>query len=239
MNKTVSARDPIMTAYDDWVKDKDPVATQKLLTTLEPQIGTALHAFAPGMETHMRLKAKTMAYGAIQSYNPDKGMHLKSYVYQQLQPIQREFGKRSNPVSLPERHILEKNQLAQAEAEFESENSRAPSLEELADYTSTPIKRIEAVRAHKGQVSESRTINPETGDSRTTLEDDPQEAWAQQVYGSLGSVDQRIYEMTTGFGGSKVYPKGEIARKLKISAPAVSQRINKIASLLEEGLNLG
>ena len=33
-------------------------------------------------------------------------------------------------------------------------------------------------------------------------------------------------------------PKGEIARRLKISPAAVSQRINKISSMLEEGLNL-
>ena len=44
--------------------------------------------------------------------------------------------------------------------------------------------------------------------------------------------------MLTGYAGAKTYPKGEIARRLKISPAAVSQRINKISSMLEEGLNL-
>lgn len=232
-------KDPIMDAYKAWLAKPSQDSSRALLSSLDTQIGTALHTFAPGMEDHLRLKARTMALQAAGTYDPGRGMHLKSYVYQQLQPIQREFGKRSNAVRLPERHLLDRKRLDHAEAEFEAEKGRPPSVAELADYTSIPVDAIARARAHKPQMAESQTVDKETGDAYRGVASDPQEMWAHHVYNSLGPVDQRIYEMVTGFGGARTYPKGEIARRLRISAPAVSQRINRIAARLEEGMNLG
>lgn len=229
-----------MDAYSEWKKSPGDTTASNLLKQLDFQIGTALKSFAPGMEGHMKLKAQTMAMEAAKTYDPSKGMHLKSYVYQQLQPIQREFGKRSNVVSLPERHIMEGRSLAEQEAKFEEEHGRAPSLAELADYTSLPKSRIKTIRAHKYQTTGTSTLDPETGDSMVSLEDEEslQKVWADYVYSSLSPIDQKIYEWTTGYGNTKIIPKTEIAKRLNISPPAVSQRINKIADQLEEGMNL-
>lgn len=238
MNAINKPDDPIMGAYEEWKSSKSEESTGKLLSALDGQIGTALHTFAGGMEGHLKLRAQTMTLKAAETYDPKKGMHLKSYVYQQLQPLQREYGKRVNAVKLPERQLLDRRTLDRMELEFEEKHGRQPSTAELADYTSIPVKRIASIRANKPQVVESRTLDPITSDSVNTVQENMEEVWGDYVYGSLGATDQRIYEMLTGYAGAKTYPKGEIARRLKISPAAVSQRINKISSMLEEGLNL-
>lgn len=232
------SRDNITTAYDAWKKTDNPDTTRELLTSLTPQIDSALKSFAPGMEKGMRLRAQTMALDAIRTYDPNKGMHLKSYVYQQLQPIQREYGKRINVTKVPERHIMERKALDQWEADFYDANGRYASTAELADFSSVPIKRIETIRRHGRPVSESSRVNPETGDDMTSFKQDPQQVWAEYVYADLDPTDQRIYEMVTGYGGVAQLPKKDIAVKLGISAPAVSQRIARIVKRLEEGANL-
>ena len=231
--------DNITAAYDQWNSDPSSENTKKLMETLTPQIDSALRAFAPGMENSLKLRATTMTLKALPKYDRNKGLHLKSFVYQQLQPLQREFGKRVNPLQVPERHIMELKALNKYETDFFDANGREPSVSELADYSGMSIDRITKIRAGKLSNSESQTISAETGDSMFSVANDPQKNWAHYVYYSLDPVDQKIYEYVTGFGGSKQLKKGEIAQKLKISNAAVSQRINKIVGKLQEGINLG
>lgn len=231
--------DSITLAYDQWSANPSSDNTKKLMETLTPQIDSALRSFAPGMENSLRLKAATMTLKALPKYNKDKGMSLKSYVYQQLQPLQREFGKRVNPLQVPERHILELKTLNTYETNFFDENGREPSAAELADYSGIPISRITKIRKGKLANSESQTISAESGDSMFSLKSDPQENWAHYIYQGLDPVDQRIYEYVTGYGGVTPIKKSDIAIKLKITPAAVSQRINKIVKQLQEGINLG
>lgn len=231
--------DKISEMYKTWRDAPDDTNTSNLLGALKPQINSALKNFAPGMEDSLSLKANVLAMKALKTYDPTKGMHIKSYVYQQLQPIQRVFGKRSNPVKVPERQILEGSALSRYENEFRDEWGREPSVAELADIAGVSIKRIEKIRRNKVTVSETGSLNEETGDTMSSNKDDPQEVWAHYIYAGLDPVDQRIYEMVTGYGGSKTFKKTDIAAHLKISPAAVSQRVNKIVAKLQEGINLG
>ena len=234
-----SPKDKIMSAYDAWSRTKSPEDTKNLLNALDPQIMSALKSFSPGMEESLKLKAQILTMDAIKTYDPSKGMHLKSYVYQRLQPIQRVYGQRNNPIKVPERQVLDSMALAKYENEFRDKWDRDPSASELADLSGMSIKQITRIRTNKAVVSETNTIDPESGNAMVSKKEDPQEVWSHYVYYSLDPIDQRIYEMVTGFGGSKIYKKGEIAVKLKLTPAAVSQRINKIAAKLQEGINLG
>lgn len=235
----MSVSDNITNAYTTWAADSSPENTKILMEALTPQIDSALKAFAPGMENSLKLRATTMTLKALPKYDPNKGMHLKSFVYQQLQPLQREFGKRVNPLKVPERHIMELKTLEKYESDFFDETGRDPSAAELADYSGIPISRIAKIREGKLANSETQTISQESGDSMFTVAEDPQKNWAHYIYYSLDPIDQKIYEYVTGYGGVKQLKKSEIATKLKISPAAVSQRINKIVAKLQEGINLG
>ena len=231
-------RDAIMDAYSAWREDGGEENTSSLMRTLKPQMETALRTFAPGMEGQMRLKAMSMTMGAVRKYDPSKGMHLKSFVYQQLQPLQREYGKRHQPLYVPERHIMERKSLSQYENEFRSQQGRDPSTAELADFSGMSIRRIAAVRKAGVPVTESSRVSPETDQVMVSEREDPMEIMGHYVYSELDPTDQKIFEMVTGHGGVRKQPNNEIAKRLGISAPAVSQRISRIVARMQEGLNL-
>ena len=66
----------------------------------------------------------------------------------------------------------------------------------------------------------------------------PDNIWADYVYFDLDPRDKKIFEWTTGYGGTNIISKGSIAKKLKISPASVSVRINRIITKLAEGDNL-
>lgn len=229
--------DPGNAAWDAWHQSDTPETRKALLEAVSPQIGTALHTFAPGMEQGLLLKANTMALKAASTYDPNRGLKFKSYVYQQLQPLQRIVGKRSNIVQIPERHLIEGRRLAEETQRFQDENGYEPSTADLADFTGMSVKRIEAIRSHRAAVSESKATSPE-GDPMAAQREDIQKAWCDYIYGSLPSFDQKIYEWRTGYAGSPVLGVVDIAKRLNTSPATVSQRMKRISMMIQEGMNL-
>jgi len=62
----------------------------------------------------------------------------------------------------------------------------------------------------------------------------PEDLWRDYVYHDLDEKNKVIFEHLLGYNGAPKIPKGDIATKLNISAPAVSQRINTITTRLSE-----
>ena len=67
---------------------------------------------------------------------------------------------------------------------------------------------------------------------------DPHKVWIDYVYSELDPVNKKIMEWKTGYAGSKQISNNDIARNLKISPPAVSQRIGTITKRLQEGYEI-
>ena len=72
--------DPGNAAWEAWHASDTPETRKALLEAVSPQIGTALHTFAPGMEKGLLLKAHTMTLKAASTYDPNRGLKFKSYV---------------------------------------------------------------------------------------------------------------------------------------------------------------
>jgi len=230
-------QDPMDLAWQAWKAEDTPDTRRNLLAAVSPQVNTALRTFAPGMEQNLLLQANRLALDAATTYDPSRGMKFKSYVYQHLQPLQRMAGKRANMVSLPERHIIEGSRLKEQEQRFIEQKGYEPSLADLADFTGMSMKRIETIRRHKGAVNESKTYSPE-GDPMASGTEDLQKTWCDYIYSSLPSMDQKIYEWRTGYGGAPVLGVVEIAKRLNTSPATVSNRLSKIIGLIQEGMSL-
>jgi DNA-directed RNA polymerase specialized sigma subunit len=56
------------------------------------------------------------------------------------------------------------------------------------------------------------------------------------VYHELTPTDRKIFEWRTGYNGVKKLQAQQIAKKLGVSAGAVSQRTSKIADRLAQGM---
>ena len=64
-------------------------------------------------------------------------------------------------------------------------------------------------------------------------------SWVEFVYSDLNSTDQYILERSMGLHGHAVLSPGQLAKDLKLSPGAISQRMQKIQNKLDQRDELG
>lgn len=234
---TKKDRLPAPEEYYNWKKDPSQQNLSSLMNKVDPVIDKALTSHAAG-STSLKTRARLMTLDYIKSYDPKKGMALNSYLLQNLQSLNRARAQRVQTVHIPENISLMRNKLNQASIDFESNFGREPTIEELADKTGISKKHIMNTNKYKKTVAGS-VMESEKGDSGFTKNRDFHDVWADYVYFDLDPKDKKIFEWTTGYGGVDTIPKQDIARKLKMTPAAVSFRINKIVTKLQEGSQYG
>lgn len=234
MEKTRPAKDTLHDSWSLWKAEPSKANTALLLKNLTPTINSAMTSYASGNEEEFSIPAKLMALEASKDFDPKRDVKLNTFVFNRMKSLNRLKADRTNIIHVPENVLLEKNKLHSVSSGLESELGREPTIEELANKTGISPERIEKINKYKQVKSESSMLS-EKGDIMFENKKDPHKVWSEYVYNDLGPIDKKIFEWSTGHRGSEVYKKGEIARRLGISAAAVSQRINKIISKLEEG----
>ena len=162
---------------------------------------------------------------------------LSTFVDRQLQPMKRWAAQRRVGVKMPTSVATQAYLVSQVEQELEDQLGRAPSRAEVADASGIPITRLRRIaRTNVPVVAERQLANDgesyaEAGDQ--AIEDDQQLAM-QMTYYSLNPINQFIMERTMGLYGQKPLSNQEIARRLKISPGAVSQRKATIQRLIDQ-----
>jgi hypothetical protein len=112
---------------------------------------------------------------------------------------------------------------------------------EIADKTGISVKRINYVskfRYPMSQGSFSGMGEEENEMFSPAVEQGPSNTWFEFVYSDLDPTNQKIMEWTLGLHGQKPLSNQAIARKLRMTPGAVSQRKAKIQYILnQEELN--
>ena len=228
------------TAYEEWRKAPSPQGMQQLLQTADSVINTAVKSYAAG-EPSLHGRAKVLAAGAFKSYDPTKGAKLRTHLMTQMQPLRRVYTRRQQPIHVPDRIRSEYYHMNQAEQEFKDSHGRDPSAPELADMTGLSARRLAHIRRNIRPVTaeSGMTTRTEEGEEEIfypgTQQVDPQRVWMDYVHHDLAPIDRNILEWRTGLYGSPVLSNNEIAKRLKLSPGAVSQRAARISGLLAAG----
>lgn len=230
---------PYPQEYQTWLertsrgRKADPEATSALLGRLKPAIDAAVRSYGGG-DKRYATKARLLALDAVKKYDPSKGVRLDTYVHSSLRSLNREVRQRKDLIHVPENVYLINRARALAEDELRSADGSPPSLESIADKTGIPVKRLKAAERYRGARPTNTTMSLEGDSMSNASERDPYAVWTDFVYHDLDDKDKVIMKHVTGYQGAELKPKGEIAKQLGISAPALSQRINKIADKLQQ-----
>jgi DNA-directed RNA polymerase specialized sigma subunit len=223
--KTKEAQERETSLWSRYQQGDNSVAGS-LLKELQPTINSALKSYAGGNEEY-NTKAKVLALDAVKSYDPSKGASLNTHIFNSLKKLQRLTADRGNFIHVPEQSALDKRQLEKTIYEYTIDNGEEPSRQQLADLTGLSMNKIDRLLNIKGSTSSSMTTS-EQGDS---LDRAPRTAIAlyeDTLYQELDPTNQKIYDWLTGYKGSPMLSRQEVAQKLKISTAALSQRIAKI-----------
>lgn len=207
----------------------DATAASSALKELEPTIDSAIHSFAGG-DMSYKTKARILTLDAIKSYDHSKGANIKTHVFNHLQRLKRLSAQRGNLTKISEEAATQRLAVDRARRAFEIDNGYEPTVEELATLTGISRSRIDALANYRPVTPDSLAVSPE-GDSMAVSDTDHAlNLYDGFIYDSLDRTDKKIYEWSTGYGGSKKLSRKDMASKLRLSEAAISKRISKISA---------
>jgi DNA-directed RNA polymerase specialized sigma subunit len=235
----IMAKQDLDQAYKNWSANPTQDAMGSMLDSFEPVIQSALTSYAGGNKG-LHSQAKKLAAQAVQNYDPTQGTKLQTYLMSQLQPLRRLHATRSGSVRVPERVRADLYHLRQAQQNFHDRFGRDAADSELAEQMGVPIPRIRHVRKFmKHEMPESALVMPsDEGDNEVfypgVQQTNPNDVWLEYVHHDASPIDQKILEWKTGYNGKQKLSTLEIARRLRISPSAVSQRASRMGAKLNE-----
>lgn len=231
----------IAPAYQAWKAGPTPQTSGQFLKAVNPIIDSAMHSYGGGsaQSPTLRSRARRMALDSAKTYDPKRGT-MRTHLLSQMQSLRRAGAQEQQIISRPELVGLHYQQLLTAENELGDQLGRAPSDLEIADFTGFSLKRLGHIRQSKLPLAEGTTERAglDPGASQIPGQDDSA-AWLDYVYTDLSPTDRTIMDHTLGRNGQPQMPTNAIARRLGITAGAVSQRSAKIQRLLDQRYDLG
>lgn len=231
--------------FDAWKSTPTPQTTGQLLRKLQPVIDRGVQAnVGPRPSPVLRSRARRLTLDALNTYDPNRA-RLSTHITNHLKGLRRISRQQSQVVSIPERVSLDRHYLSNSEQELQDKLGREPTPLELADHTGISVARINYVRKFRPPVAEGSLLaametGPEESAFLPAVEHDNTPVLLEAVYRDLDGTSQKIMDWTLGLHGSTPLSNQEIARKLKLTPGAVSQRKaliqRRIGELEEYGL---
>jgi DNA-directed RNA polymerase specialized sigma subunit len=223
--------------YHVWKADPSPRNASALLQAVDPVISSALRTYggtspSPVLRSH----AKLLVLDAAGRYDPSRAK-LRTHLMTNLQGLRRVHARQTQIIGVPERVGLDLHRLHLAERDLSDKLGRDPSDAELAEHTGLSMKRLGHVRQARpgyaeGQIAARGPEGEPAFDPAVVGADD--EAWVRFVHHDLHPADQLILEHTLGLNNKRKLSKQQIAKKLRLSPGAISQRAAKIQQLLDK-----
>lgn len=217
--------------------NKTPVTRAALLQEMMPTINAEIQRF-PGPKPLLRSRARVLALKAFESFDPNAGAQLRSWVVTQLQPLAR-YGQQMRPVRAPEMAIRQAAEVNRVGQELSDKLGRDPEDQEIADEIGISVKRVQAVRKMvRPAVAEGTMAEPQDEDAVAGLPGvstpNRLDLATEAVYDSLDKRDQAIFDWKTGGHGKQAIPNQEIAKRLGVTPALISQRSQQIAEQIQQ-----
>lgn len=222
------------TLWQTWKSDPSPENLRNTVEALRPSMEVALHGVGGSQDPYLRAKARTIAAEAVRTYDPAGGAKLPTWTTQQLMRLRRLKRQSSAVVPVPERIQLDNYTLEQASARFQDLHDREPDVEELADLTKLPVRRIEHIRRTvRATPSEAAFADAPIVSDENAVPDYMPEA-VSIVFEDVDRIDRKILEMKTGYGGHEILPPAEVARRLNLTPSQLSRRAAKLSYQIQK-----
>lgn len=224
-----------LSPYEKWQLFKDNDSLYEVTKSLRPTIDSVVASLGGTGNPQIAAKARVIAAKAVQSYDPEAGATLPTWVSQQLRQLTRDIRKSNNMVHVPDGVQLDGYTLYRAEKEFEDEHGREPTVEELADISHLSTKRIKDVRNKMRPIVTDAGTESEDGSSLLSVEnsDYTQDA-LDYVYAESDRNDRKILEYTVGYGGAQPLDTKQIMQKLKLTPVQLSRRKARLSMRINE-----
>lgn len=211
-----------------WKATRSTADADALLRQLAPLINAQVDRWSRVAPRFLlENEAKRLTLKACESYDPSKAA-LSTHVTHALAKLSREAYERQSTLSVPEAKRLAFNNVHRQRQLLEDQFGRPPSLDELADHMRLPQLRVQALLQ---EVGKRELMESGEGPSFVHHVDDPEVM--HLAYHDLTPLQKRIFEMRTGYNGTRVVGGAEIMRSTGLTQGQLSHQLTKITATLQ------
>jgi DNA-directed RNA polymerase specialized sigma subunit len=222
--------------FHEWKSTPGPRTLTPLITALEPQISKALHTHGYESDPNVRTSVRLHLAKSLERFDPEKS-HINTFVTNELKRVGRIGARHRYAIPVPEQASLDLKNIDQHTTQLSSDLGREPTVDEVSDATGLSARRISRLQSTHGMPTVTRESLEERDFAEPATEAvDPDELWVEAVYDGLDPYDKKILDWSLGWHGQQQLTKTEMARRLGMSVSAVTQRAQRIAIKLEEGM---
>jgi DNA-directed RNA polymerase specialized sigma subunit len=228
--------------FSQWQKSPSPESTSALLKAVSPVLDKGVAAYAgPNPSPNTRSRARRIALQALKSYDPSQAK-LATHLTNHLQGLRRVMRQEQQVLSVPERMSMDAGHITQRTAELSDRLGREPSMVELADATGLSVRRLQRIQQMQSPIAEgtmeAATMDAESGPmtpaTRSPSTEQHIHPSVELVYHDVDPVGQKILEGSLGLFGKPVLSNQDLARRLRLSPGAISQRKALLQQKLDE-----
>ncbi len=230
--------EPVNDAYGRWTEEQSGSNMASILTALKPTINSEIQRY-PGPKPLLRSRAKSLAIGAVKSYDPTSKAQLRSWVVTSLQPLSRYGYEVSNPLHASEVARRQAAEVEEHRKRLVDDLGDEPTDAQLSDSVGISTKRIGDLRKRVRAVAAEGSFVNEGGETVepavNVVGTDPALTTAtEMVYESLDARDRSIFEFKTGYKGKQELDNQSIAKRLGVTPAFVSQRSAVVTQMIME-----
>jgi DNA-directed RNA polymerase specialized sigma subunit len=202
--------------WRQWKKSRAPADLQRLLTQMNPIMMREVGKWSPSMSrSYLEAEAKRLAVEAFETYDPNQGTALSTYLASRLPKLSRVTYSTMNTARLSETKNLLFHTYHTAGNELRDKHGREPTNEELADHLGWSPKKLEQFQrqSQRKEFVESEE-HPDAEDAEDHLVD--------YIYHDLTPLQKSIFEHSTGYGGKPRLSGDAMMKKLNITQGQLS-----------------
>jgi len=232
MNYAVNSASPVkskdLDLWRQWKKTRSPTDLQRLLDQMAPIIGREVNKWSASMSRSLlEAEGKRLAVEAFESYDPNAGAALSTYLASRLPKLSRLVYSNQNTARLSETKTLLFHTYNAASNELRDMHGREPTNDELADRLGWNKRKLDQFQrqAHRKEFIESEE-HPDF--------DETEDHFIDFIYHDMTPLQKSIFEYTTGYMGKPKLSGQEIMKKLSITQGQLSYQKNLIVKHIEQ-----
>ena len=223
-----------LAAWRKWKSGgKRPEDLEPLLHSLQPLIRHRMQPYLGRVkmipDAAIEAEFNIRAVEALGTYDPEKA-GLATHVYRYLNKSKRFIAEHQNIGRIPEARVYQIRRFQQAKESLQEEFGRAPTVKELAERLKWSV--AETDRMDSEMRSDLMTQGFES-DPYAFVPSKTQEVLQLFSHEKLTDNERKVFEWSTGVGGTRVKSTAEMAKLLKLKDYDISRIKKRLAARLQ------
>lgn len=229
-----SRQDQDFDLWQSWKADPTPEHLEPLLQALQGPINAKVNEFktAPVPDSAVRAFANAQAVKALQTYNPNRGASVSTFVNWHLKKVRAFVLKHQNVGRIPEHRAYNITRYKEAREELTQRMGHPPDTLTLADHlgwSSAEVTRMQ----QELRPDLIASLSPEP-DRLKDMQSSRERDVLRYIHYDLAPDERLVFEYSLGVYGKPKLSATEIARTMNISLPKVSRIRAKIDKKLRD-----